>query len=470
MPAPDDVLAALEREASRTLSLWRRLTGPQLLASSFLFLIVLATVLLLTLPGLYVTGERISLLDALFMATASVCITGLAVVDVATEFTLFGQAVYLILIQIGGIGILTITTVIIVWLGGRVTLRSEAALGAAEAGPAIDTSRLFGDILRYALGIEALGAFALWIAWSGELGAVGAIWPAVFHAVSAFCNAGVSNLEGGLAPYGDNPFLLIVIMILVILGGIGFLVLEEVLGVWRRIRQTLSLHSRLVLLSTAILIGGGAILFGLLEWGLAFQSLPWYDRAVQALFLSVVPRTAGFAVVDYNDVSAASLFLTMILMMIGGSPGSTAGGLKTTTIAVLVALAVTRVRGETVTHAFRHTIPEVTIQRAVGLVIIAIAFLSAAILVLQVIELGGVPQRDSDGAFLALTFEAVGAFNTAGISLGITPALSSAGKLVLVLLMYVGRVGPLTFAASMLVAARKPRARIRYSTEDVIIG
>jgi trk system potassium uptake protein TrkH len=469
VPVPDEVLAALEREAARTLSFWRRLTGPQLLAGSFLLLIALGTVLLLVLPGLY-TGERLGFIDALFMATSAVCVTGLAVVDVATYFTPWGQVVYLFLVQLGGIGILSITTVVILWLGGRITLRSEATLGTTELGPAIETGRLFRAILRYALVIEAVGALALWMAWSRELGFAGALWPAIFHAVSAFCNAGFSNLEGGLIAYHDHPFILIVIMLLIVLGGIGFLVLEEVFGSARQGRRGLSLHARLALLTTAVLIAGGALLFGLFEWHFALETEPWYRRIVQAFFLSVTPRTAGFVSLDYNGLTTASLFLTIILMMIGGSPGSTAGGLKTTTVAVLIALAIARVRGETVTHAFRHTIPEATIQRAIGLVVMVVAFLSAAILVLQITELGGTPHQAIGGSFLELTVEAVSAYNTVGLSMGITPFITWGGKLILAVLMYVGRVGPLTFAASMMVAAQQVRPRIRYSTEDVIIG
>lgn len=471
MPVPGDVLAALEREAARTLSLWRRLTGPQLLAGSFLLLIALGTALLLVLPGLY-TGERLSFIDALFMAVSAVCVTGLAVVDVATYFTPWGQVVYLFLIQLGGIGILSITTVVILWLGGRITLRSEATLGTTELGPAINTGRLFRAILRYAFIIETFGALALWLAWGRELGFADAIWPAIFHSVSAFCNAGFSNLEGGLIAFHDHPFILIVIMLLIIMGGIGFLVLEEVFGPGRQSpgRRGLSLHARLALLTTAILIAGGALLFGLFEWNFGLSSEPWYRRIVQAFFLSITPRTAGFVSLDYNSLTTASLFLTIILMMIGGSPGSTAGGLKTTTVAVLIALAIARVRGETVTHAFRRTIPETTIQRAIGLVVMVVALVSAAILVLQITELRGTPHQASGGAFLELTVEVVSAFNTVGLSMGITPFITWGGKLILAILMYVGRVGPLTFAASMMVAAQKVRPRIRYSTEDVIIG
>lgn len=470
MPTPDDVLLALERETARALSLWRRLTGPQLLAGSFLLLIVLGTVLLLTLPGLYTSGTRPSLIDALFMATTAVCITGLTVVDVPTYFTPWGQAVYLLLIQLGGIGILTITTVVILWVGGRITLRSEAALEDTGAiGSLSNARRLFRSILRFTFGIETAGAVVLWLAWSPDLGAAGAIWPAIFHAVSAFCNAGISNLQGGLGTTPNQVPTLVVLTILISLGGIGFLVLEEIFGA-RRPWRKLSLHTRVVLVTTAAMILSGTIAFGLFEWNFALEPEPAYRRLVQALFMSVTPATAGFASLDYESLTNASLFLTILIMLIGGSPGSTAGGLKTTTLAVLVALAVARIRGDTVTRAFRHTIPETTIQRAVGLVVIVIAALSVAILALQIIELGGTPHQASGGAFMALTFEAVSAISNTGLSLGVTPILTWGGKLLLIALMYIGRVGPLTLAASMVVAARKPRARVRYSTEDLIIG
>jgi len=405
------------------------------------------------------------------MATAAVCITGLTVIDVATEMTTLGQVIYLILIQIGGIGILTITTMIILWLGGRIRLRSEAALGAPDRIGGIGGTRaLFRAILRYAVGIEVAGAILLWLAWLGELGPKGAIWPAIFHSISAFTNAGVSNLEGGLAPYQNDPLILTVIMALIILGGLGFLVLEELSTAARERRRTLSLHTRLVLLTTAVLIIGGTVAFALLEWNVALRENQVVERIFQAAFLSITPRTAGFTIVDYKLLSTASITLTILLMMIGGSPGSTAGGLKTTTLAVLVALAYAKLRGETTTHAFKRTIPETTIQRATGLVIIGIATLAMAILVLQVAETRGTPHQTSNTAFLDLTFDAVAAFNTTGLSLGAAKGMTTLGKGTLALLMYIGRIGPLTLAASMMIAAGKRRPKLRYSTEDLIIG
>ncbi|HEX7117496.1 MAG TPA: TrkH family potassium uptake protein [Longimicrobiales bacterium] len=471
MPAPGELLDALEREAARSLSLWRRLTGPQLLVGSFLVLVALGTLALLTLPGLY-TGERLSFIDALFTATSAVCVTGLIVVDTATYFTTFGQAVVLGMIQLGGLGILTFTTVVILLLGGRITLRSQAVVGAGgEILPQIDARRLVWAILRYTLVIEASGAFVLWLAWGRDLGTLGAIWPAVFHAISAFCNAGFSIFSDNLVGLAGRPLTLTVIMALIVIGGIGFLVLEE-LVLWRRgrARHRLSLHSRLALLTTGILIVVGAALFVAFEWTNALAPFPWYVKPFEALMLSVTPRTAGYNTVDYAELTSASLVLTMLLMLVGGSPGSTAGGLKTTTVAALAVLALARIRGRTTAAAFGRTIPDTTIQRAIGLVVFVVALLASVLLVLQVTELGGIPFPLAEGQFLQLAFEVVSAFDTVGLSMGITPDLSPAGKLLIAFLMFIGRVGPLTLAASMTVAAERARVQYRYASEDVIIG
>ncbi len=471
MPSPADALEALEREARRSLSVWRRLTAAQLFVGSFLGLVLLGTVLLLTLPGLY-TGERISAIDAIFMATSAICVTGLAVVDIATSFTPAGQAVLLLLVQLGGLGILTFTTLIILALGRRVTLRSEALVSGTEAAPQnIDPVRLLRSIVRYTLLIEAAGAVALWLAWIPELGVAGAVWPAVFHAIAAFCNAGFTVFAGGIARFAGDPTTLLILSTLVVAGGLGFLVLEELRTLpVRSPRPRLSLHSKLVLVTSASLLAGGTVLFLLFEWRNALAPFTWYERPFEALFLSVMPRSGGYNTLDYSTLTSASLFLTLVLMSIGGSPGSTAGGIKTTTVALLVALAVARLRGRLNADAFGRTIPESTIQRAIGLAVLAIALTAAAVLLLQVTELGGVPHSAAPERFWALTFETVSAFNIVGLSMGVTANLSPAGKLLLAALMFVGRVGPFTLVASMALAAARRRLHLRYATADVVVG
>jgi len=471
MPGAADAFEALERETRRSLSLWRRLTAAQLFVGSFLALVLLGTALLLLLPGLY-TGERISVIDAVFMATSAICVTGLAVVDTATFLTPAGQAVLLLLVQLGGLGILTFTTLIIFVIGRRITLRGEELVSAAEAGPQhIEPAQLLRSIVRYTLLIEAAGALALWLAWIPELGAAGAVWPAIFHAIAAFCNAGFSVLPGGIARFAADPTTLTILSTLVVMGGLGFLVLEELRTLpLRSPRPRLSLHTKLVLIASASLLAGGLGLFLLFEWRNALAQFPWYARPFEALFLSVMPRSGGYSTLDYSQLTSASLFLTLALMIIGGSPGSTAGGIKTTTVALLVALAVARLRGRLNADAFGRTIPESTIQRAIGLVVLAIALTGAAVLLLQLTELGGVPHSAAPEQFWALTFEAVSAFNIVGLSMGVTADLSTAGKLLLVVLMFVGRVGPFTLVASMAFAAARRRLHLRYATEDVVVG
>lgn len=470
MPVPGEILEALEREAARSLSFWRRLTAPQLLVGSFLGLISFGTLLLLVLPGLY-TGPPLHFIDALFTATSAVCVTGLIVVDTATYFTPWGQGVVLLLIQLGGLGILTLTTLVIMVVGGRPSIRSEAVVGVSDALPHINAGRLLRSIIIYTFVIEGVGAVVLYAEFASRLGAGRAAWHAVFHAVSAFCNAGFSTFSNSLMDFAGDPVILLVVAGLIVLGGLGFLVLEELhLTFGHSGRRRLSLHSKLVLLTTAILIVGGTLLILTFEWRNGLSRFPWYVRPLEALFMSITPRTAGFNTVDYSQLTAASLFLSIGLMMIGGSPGSTAGGLKTTTAAVLTVLATSRMRGKEHPAVFGRTLPEGTLQRSVGLVVFVMAMLGGAILLLQITEVAGVPASHTHDRFLGLTFEAVSAFNTVGLSTGLTAGLSTAGKVILVLLMFIGRVGPLTIIASMVEAARRRPAHFRYATEDVVIG
>lgn len=452
-------------------SLWRRLTPPQLFIASFGVLIGLGTLGLRWLPGLY-TGEPLSWLDALFTATSAVCVTGLIVVDTATYFTGWGQAFILLLIQLGGLGIVTFTTFIILALGRRLSLRHESLAGAdIEIGEEIDHRQLAVDILRFTFVFEAIGAVVLYLLWVPRLGWGTASWHAVFHSVSAFCNAGFSTFSDSLMGFNDSASSLIAISVLIVLGGLGFLVLEELhirRKAWmRREKLRLSLHARLVLAATAVFLVGGWGLFALFEWNGVLDGMSLLDRVTNALFMSTTARTAGFNSIDYSRAADDSNFLTIILMSIGGSPGSTAGGMKTTTFALIGLLAYARLRGSQVVSAWGRSVPEETIQRAVGLFVLGFGAISLAIFGYSHTELGGVPHGGEP--FLDHMFEGVSAFNTVGLSLGVTPGLSTAGRWLTILLMFVGRVGPLVFAAAL--ARRVRRAsQIRYSYEDVVIG
>jgi len=449
-----------------------RMTPPRLLLGSFLGLIAFGTAGLLLLPGLY-TGSRLGFVDALFTATSAVCVTGLIVVDTATYFTSWGQAFILLLIQLGGLGILTFTTLVIQAFGRRLSLHHEAVASThAEIAPELDFRRLVRSVVALTLLFEAVGAVLLFVAWRPRFGTAEAAWHAVFQAISAFCNAGFSTFTDSLVGFQRNPAVLATIMILIVAGGLGFLVLEELRHATASRKAAgprLSLHSRLVLRVTALLLVGGWLAFAVLEWSNTLEHLSVVDRLVNSLFMSVTPRTAGFNTVDYAATTVSSDFATILLMSIGGAPGSTAGGIKTTTAAVIGLLALARLRGRTVTSFGFRSIPEETVQRAVGLFVVAFGIVTLAILLFAFFELGsgGDPEHES---FLGLMFEAVSAFNTVGLSMGETPGLSDAGHLLTIFLMYVGRVGPLSFAAAIALAPEESGSEFRYAYEDVIIG
>jgi len=448
---------------------WQGLTPPQMFVSSFVLLIALGTLGLKFLPGLYV-DERLGWLDSIFTSTSAVCVTGLIVVDTATFFTPLGQAFLLLLIQLGGLGMLAFTSMIIMALGKRVSLRTESlTAGSRDAAPHIDGKRLALDIVRFTIALEAIGAVALYALWVPRFGWSGAMWPALFHSVSAFCNAGFSTYTDSLIGFQQSPATLCVVMALIIAGGIGFLTMEEAFlscfnRAWRRSNR-ISLHSRLVLWTTAILLIGGAILFTAFEWNKTLGALAVPDRLCNGFFLSVTARTAGFNSIDYAHATDSGNFLTILLMMIGGSPGSTCGGLKTTTFALIGLLAWSRLRSLETTSFSGRSIPDETIQRAVGLVVVAVAVVSIGVFALAASE----SPHDTQARFLKRFFEVVSAFNTVGLSMGLTPELSPLGRWMITLLMFLGRVGPLTLAAALVI--RRPRkSRFSYAYEDVVVG
>ena len=475
MPPGASRLNRWVHRAERRRSLWRRLTPPQLFVASFLALVAAGTLGLQLLPGLY-TGPRLSWLDALFTATSAVCVTGLIVVDTATYFTTAGQAYLLLLIQLGGLGMITFTTVIILALGRRLSLRHERLSSAtAEVAPHVPTERLTRDVVLFTLAIEAVGAAVLYLLWAPRLGWSDAAWPAVFHAVSAFCNAGFSTFSDSVIGFQSEAASLVVLAALLVAGGLGFLTMEELL-LWRRAARArrafrLSLHSRIALATTAGLLALGWVLFGLFEWEGTLAGLPVVDRVVNALFLSATPRTAGFNSIDYAQATDSTNFLTIILMFIGGSPGSTAGGLKTTTVALIGLVSWNRLRGREIPTLWARSVPEETVQRAIGLAVVVFALVTASIFAYTWTERAGpLAAPAADNRFLAHMFEAVSAFNTVGLSMGVTATLSGLGKWLTVLLMFVGRVGPLTFAAALAVAAERQDVRFRYAYEDVVVG
>ncbi|KPK81444.1 MAG: hypothetical protein AMS25_06440 [Gemmatimonas sp. SM23_52] len=437
---------------------------------SFGLLILVGTLGLLFLPGLY-EGARLGFVDALFTATSAVCVTGLIVVDTATYFTPLGQAWIALLIQLGGLGILTFTTLLIVLLGRRTTLGMEEAAGAqAHVLRHLDPKSLVKAVVISTFLLEALGAVALWLTWSGRFGTAGALWPAIFHAVSAFCNAGFSIFSDSLLGFQRAPATLLLISSLIVVGGIGFIVLADLRARYlSRTTTRLGTHTQLVLISTAIFLAAGMVLFLVFEWDDQLRHLSWPSRVVNALFMSVTPRTAGFNTIDYDVSTNPTFFLTILLMIVGGSPGSTAGGLKTTTAALLGLALWGRLRGQQSVSIRGRTVPAETVQRASGLAAGGLAFIAVAVFLLAMTEIPAAETADRT-QFLRLVFEAHSAFGTVGLSTGVTPALSTVGRLIITCVMFVGRVGPLSVASAMAFAEARTKVRYRFPYEDVVIG
>lgn len=427
---------------------------------------------LLTLP-FAAHGESLSFLDALFTATSAQCVTGLIVVDTGTKLTLFGQLVVLLLIQIGGLGITTFSVYLFFYLGMGVGIRDRWVIQETLLHTPVDSLRdLVRSIFKYTLVIEAIGAAVLATAFVPRMGWAKGLYSAVFHSVSAFCNAGFSLFADSMIGYQSNALVNVTLMALIILGGIGFLVIKEVFDLSqehnRRRRRRLSLHSKLVFMTTVILIVGGALLIGLLEAPSAMASMHTGESIWVALFQSVTARTAGFNSIDLNLLEVPTLFLIMFLMFVGASPGSCGGGIKTTSLALFVAIMHSRLKGNPHTNVFRRTLPEAAVTKTLTLVMTALLFLALAVFSLLAVQLQGMPAAASRGVFLEYAFEAVSAFATVGLSLGATAKLVPAGKLIVILLMFIGRIGLLTVAFTMLRRSRKDA--VHYAEENIMIG
>ena len=447
--------------------LFAHLTGVRLFVMSFAGLITLGALGFLVLPGLY-TGPRLTVVDAFFMSASAVCVTGLSVVDISRFLTGWGQAWLLVLIQAGGLGILSFATIIIHLLGGRGALEVESAAGSGVGATPGRTRALLRSVFLLTFAIEAVGTVALWVQWRGTLGDLGAVWPAVFHAISAFCNAGFSTFGDNLVGWRTAPPVLLTIGGLIVLGGLGFVVLEDVRARWgpRRTRR-LSTHSRVTLGATALLLVGGMLAYLLFESPVSLRDLGPVDRLANALFMAVTPRTAGFNAVDYDQISDPSLALTIALMYVGGAPGSTAGGIKVTTAALLALALWTRLRGRSEIAVGGRTVRDETVGSAASLAVGAIGILATAIFLLLIVEHSAESTDRTD--LLKLVFEAHSAFGTVGLSMNRTADLTPAGRVIITLLMFVGRVGPLALAAAM--ATRGVgKAKFRYAYEQVAVG
>lgn len=448
----------------------RRLRSPHWwIVSSFLSLIAVSTVLL-ALP-VAATGGRLSLVDAFFTATSAACVTGLIVVDTGTDLSLFGQLVVLSEIQLGGLGIMTFSALFIYLAAGRLTMRGRLVLRETFSyGSARDVARLLRFVFVSTILFEAAGFLALAIGFGLREGfGAATLYSALFHSVSAFCNAGFSIHSDSLVGYAGAPMINLAFMFLIVAGGLGFWTLLEVREMLLRGRGRVSLTTRMVVVTTAALIVFGAVGFAALEAGGVLSGTGVGGGALRALFQSVTARTAGFNTVDLARASEATLLLVMALMVVGGSPGSTAGGVKTTALAVFLAVLVARYRGRSEVRIARRAVPAAVVSRVLGLVALYLGFLALLVFVLTVLERGSLAHGAlASHHFLDLAFEATSAVGTVGLSTGVTPLLSPLSKLALAAGMLVGRVGPLTVMLLISHAGREPRHRL--PEEGVVVG
>ncbi len=450
---------------------WRRASPSRLTAGAFLLAILGGTLGLRFVPAFYADGVPLGWIDSLFTATSAICVTGLIVVDTATHFTRLGQGFLLLLIQLGGLGMITITSLVILGLGGRLSVRAETVTTSlASTLRGVNAFHLARDVVVFTLVVELLGSLVLFAAFRPHFSTVDALWHALFHAVSAFCNAGFSTFTDSLMPWAASAPVLLPIMLLIVVGGLGFLTLEEVAihlrrrDVAQRIR--LSLHTRVVFVSTALALAAGWVLYTAFEWKGVLQELSPAARVLNGLFMSVTARTAGFNSIAYANAGDETNFLTILLMTVGGAPGSTAGGLKITTIAVIGLLAWSRLRGSTNVSVWSRTIPDETVQRAIGVGVFAFSCVALAIFLFTAFEEPAQPGAD----FLRVVFEAASAFNTVGLSLGETGELTAPSRVLTTVLMFIGRIGPLSFAAALALRARETRHHYSFAREDVSIG
>lgn len=435
----------------------RRLPPPLVLALGLLACMVAGT-LLLRLP--LATRVPIDWLTAVFTAASAVTVTGLVLVDTGATFTPFGQAVILLLIQAGGIGIVTFVALTLMVIGGRLGLGQQLLIREAMNHPRMtDFAALVRQVTVFVLALEAVGTVLLALVWVPELGWRQGLWFSLFHSVSAFNNAGFVLHETGMARWVVHPAINLVFMALVVLGSLGFMVLVELRHSWRW--SKLSLHSRMMLSGTGVLLLVSASFFALLEWHNpeTLGALPPAQRVWPALFQAVMPRSGGFATVDLGALEAPTTVLLILLMFIGGGTNSTAGGIKVTTFVVLLLATRAFLRGRDLPVAFGRTIPPGAVLRALAVTVLAMMLVVMAIFLISAAE----PHlRPED-----LLFEVVSAFATVGLSRGITAELSAPSQGLLIFLMFIGRVGPVGL---VFLLARRQGTSIRYPEGDVHIG
>jgi len=451
------------------LSLLRRrlkITPTQIIVTGFAVLIFLGA-FLLNLPAASRDGQPVGFVNALFTATSAVCVTGLVVVDTGTHWTVFGQVLIALLIQIGGLGIMTVSTLLALLMGRRITLKERLLI--QESLNQFDLEglvRLTRNIIYATLAIELAGAIMFSTVFVPDYGWKKGIAFGMFHAVTGFCNAGFDLIGEfrSFTPYVNNFIININTMLLIIIGGLGFSVWMDIYHAFReRSTKQVSLHSKVVLATTTFLILGGAVFIFAMELNNpgTLKNLPASGKVLASFFHSVTPRTAGYNTLDMAALTMPTKFMTIILMFIGGSPGSTAGGIKTATAAILGLTVLAVIRGKEDPEIFGRHLPKYLVYRALAVVIISLILVVFVTMVLSITE---------NADFMTLFFETTSAFGTVGLTLNYSPKLSLIGKLIISLTMFAGRVGPLTLVIAFAKRASRNNGNLKYPEDRIMVG
>ncbi len=443
----------------------KKISPTKVIILAFVFIIFLGACMLM-LPAANKSGLRGDFITALFTATSATCVTGLTVADTFRHWTRFGQVVIMLLIQCGGLGFMAFATVFSLIVNRRISLRERLIMTQSFSVDEISgVVRLAKHILFRTLLAEGIGTVVLSLRFVPQYGLGEGLFKSVFHAVSAFCNAGFDVIGvcrghiGSISQYAEDPLVCLTLITLMVFGGLGFLVWED-LRVKKRF-SALNLHTKLVMIMTGALLIWGTAMFMILEYSnpATIGNMNFFEKILASLFQSATTRTAGFYSFSQGGMTVSSKMVSVILMFIGGSPGSTAGGIKTVTLAVLLITSACVMRGKSEITAFERKIPTESILKAVAVVTVALFIVIIGSVILVIFD---------DVSMMDAVFECVSAFSTTGLSTGITPRLCNISKITLILLMYFGRVGLLTMSIGLLV--RKKRSKIGYADGKVIIG
>ncbi|MCK4463081.1 MAG: Trk family potassium uptake protein [Candidatus Omnitrophica bacterium] len=447
-----------------------RLKPPQIIILSFLCAIIIGT-LLIKLPFAVKEGNEISLVDSLFTATSATCVTGLIVKDTGSFFSPFGKIVILTLFQIGALGIMTFSTLFAIALGRKLTIRENVVIQRALNQQKVENVKdLIKYILAITLGVELIGAALLFLRWTRTENwtLTDTLIRSVFHSISAFCNAGFCLFSTSFSKFFSDPYINIIMISLIFIGGIGFVVILDLpkLFAFRKGFTKINIQTKMVLTVSIILIVIGALSIFFMERNNVLAGATFKDRIFASLFQSFTSRTAGFNTVNIGNLLTPTLLVIVFLMFIGASPGSTGGGIKTCTFGILFATISTMLHNKDRVSVFKATIPKEVVRKALVVFFLAITWIFLSTIALLFIEQARL--GNSGNYFMKILFEVTSAFGTVGLSTGITPHLSAFGKILIIVTMFVGRIGPLT--AALAIALQQEKAIYTYPEERVMVG